>query len=687
MTGFRLRHRRSGDEAGADGVVRERSPEEIGAATQPRLLGARSRLGPVRGRDPCGPATVSQPTGRLTDVRADELLLDLDPTQRAAVTEPVVPLAILAPAGSGKTRALTRRIAWQAAEGNLDPNHVLAVTFTRKAAGELRGRLSRLGVRGAVTAGTFHAVALAQLRRRHADAGTTMPAILDRKARLLGPLLGGATGAELAVAINEIASEIEWAKARRIRPRATPPRCARRSARCPAPPARSRSSTPGYEREKKRKGLLDFDDLIAACTEALETDPEFAATQRWRFRHLFVDEFQDVTRAQLDLLRGVARRRHRPVRRRRSGPGDLRVRRRGRRAAHPVPARSSRARRSSGSAPTTDRRPRSSKAARAVLPEHERADVRAAGVEGSRPTVTAYADDAAEARGVADALLTGARPDAAVVEHGRAVPGQRAVGAVRRGAGPGRDPLPGARRGGVPRPARGEDRDRRAAQEREDRARPRVRRAPHRSRHRRAGAVRGPARARRRGRRARSRVPRRRRQHRFGQRVPRVPPRVVARWRRRRAARRRRRSAHVPPGEGARVGHRVRHRPRARARADLARERQARRRSTRNAACSTSRSAAPSATCTCRWAKERARGTRVSSRTKSPYLGEVERELGSCPGRDRTRPAAGPRRRPGRGSGSRRWMPASSRVGPPALRRARQPGAASWPAPRPSRRT
>jgi len=88
-------------------------------------------------------------------VRAEELLLDLDATQRAAVTEPVVPLAILAPAGSGKTRALTRRIAWQAAVGNLDPNHVLAVTFTRKAAGELRGRLSRLGVRGSVTAGTF----------------------------------------------------------------------------------------------------------------------------------------------------------------------------------------------------------------------------------------------------------------------------------------------------------------------------------------------------------------------------------------------------------------------------------------------------------------------------------------------------------------------------------------------------
>ncbi len=236
-------------------------------------------------------------------MRAEELLLDLDPSQRAAVTEPVVPLAILAPAGSGKTRALTRRIAWQAAAGNLDPNHVLAVTFTRKAAGELRGRLSRLGVRGAVTAGTFHAVALAQLRRRHADAGTAMPALLDRKARLLGPLLGKARGAELAVAINEIAAEIEWAKARRIRPDSYTAQVHRAERATPRSPAEIATIYTAYEREKKKKGLLDFDDLIAACTDALETDPAFAATQRWRFRHLFVDEFQDVTRAQLGLLR------------------------------------------------------------------------------------------------------------------------------------------------------------------------------------------------------------------------------------------------------------------------------------------------------------------------------------------------------------------------------------------------
>src|SRR5215470_7136484 len=111
----------------------------------------------------------------------DDLLRGLDATQRDAVTTPAAPLAILAGAGSGKTRVLTRRIAWQAREGAVDPRHVLAVTFTRKAAGELRTRPGRLGVQHDVTAGTFHAIALAQLRRRADDAGRAMPTLLERK--------------------------------------------------------------------------------------------------------------------------------------------------------------------------------------------------------------------------------------------------------------------------------------------------------------------------------------------------------------------------------------------------------------------------------------------------------------------------------------------------------------------------
>ena len=121
---------------------------------------------------------------------AAELLHDLDESQRRAVTSPARPLAILAPAGSGKTRVLTRRIAYQVATGEADASHVLALTFTRKAAGELRDRLRALGLREGVAAGTFHGVAWAQLRARWSDEGRAVPTLLTRKGRLLGELLG-----------------------------------------------------------------------------------------------------------------------------------------------------------------------------------------------------------------------------------------------------------------------------------------------------------------------------------------------------------------------------------------------------------------------------------------------------------------------------------------------------------------
>jgi ATP-dependent DNA helicase UvrD/PcrA len=232
----------------------------------------------------------------------DPLLHGLDATQRQAVTSTEAPLAILAGAGSGKTRVLTHRIAWQAREGLIDPSHVLAVTFTRKAAGELRSRLARLGVRQTVTAGTFHAIALAQLRRRNEEAGRTMPALLERKVRLLMPLVPG-RGREATLLASELAAEIEWAKARLVKPDGyehavaaagrTPPRAAGEVAEIYR----------AYEREKRKRRLVDFDDLITGCADALEHDAEFAAAQRWRFRHLFVDEFQDASAAQFRLVR------------------------------------------------------------------------------------------------------------------------------------------------------------------------------------------------------------------------------------------------------------------------------------------------------------------------------------------------------------------------------------------------
>ena len=234
--------------------------------------------------------------------RGDDLLGDLDPSQRAAVTSDAAPLAILAGAGSGKTRVLTRRIAWQARTERIDPAHTLAVTFTRKAAGELSRRLGALEVRG-VTAGTIHSIALGQLRRHAAERGRTMPAVLERKARILGPLVGG-RGPSARMAAAEIASEIEWAKARLIGPDEYAAAVARAGRTPPRPATEVASIYKSYEREKRSRGVVDFDDLLWWCADALEQDTEFAAAQRWRIRHLFVDEFQDVSPAQLRLLRG-----------------------------------------------------------------------------------------------------------------------------------------------------------------------------------------------------------------------------------------------------------------------------------------------------------------------------------------------------------------------------------------------
>ena len=239
----------------------------------------------------------------------DRLLQDLDPAQRDAVTCEQTPLAIMAGPGSGKTRVLTRRIAWRIATGRAEAPRVLAVTFTRKAAGELSSRLAALGVCGegrGVSAGTLHSIALAQLRRRAEQRDRAMPGLLERKARLLVPIVGEGRrrGPDTVSVAADVASEIEWAKARLIAADAYAA-AARRLGRDPSPGIDEVAGYYArYEQSKRRARLLDFDDLLWWCGDALDTDDDFAAEQRWRFRHLFVDEFQDVSPAQLRLVRG-----------------------------------------------------------------------------------------------------------------------------------------------------------------------------------------------------------------------------------------------------------------------------------------------------------------------------------------------------------------------------------------------
>ena len=234
-------------------------------------------------------------------VPADELLSDLSAEQHRAVTSAASPLCVLAGAGTGKTRVLTWRIAYQVATGRVAAEHVLALTFTRKAATELGARLSALGLREQVTAGTFHAVAAAQLRRWWADGGRRAPTLLSTPGRLLGSLAGEQPGLE-GISTGELAAEVAWAQARSIDPSRYGEEAAKAGRASRAPASAIALLYAAYRHAKRIRGLVDFDDLLAGCADAMEQDARFARAQHWRWRHLFVDEFQDLNPLQYRLL-------------------------------------------------------------------------------------------------------------------------------------------------------------------------------------------------------------------------------------------------------------------------------------------------------------------------------------------------------------------------------------------------
>jgi DNA helicase-2/ATP-dependent DNA helicase PcrA len=250
------------------------------------------------------PARSTRPDAMPRGLRPDSfgwvlpaLRLDqLDAEQREAVQTDAAPLCILAGPGSGKTRVLTHRIARRVEDGSADPRRVLALTFTRRAATELRTRLERLGIRDVGAVGTFHAVALAQLRQHRADTGRRPPTVLGQRRPVLEELLGGR-----GIPIGLAAREIDWACAQALTPdeyRNGPGRRRVGDGAAVAVAELQRS----YEQYKQRRGLLDFDDLLDECTRLLRTDTSFREAQHWLFRHVFVDEFQDLNRTQFDLL-------------------------------------------------------------------------------------------------------------------------------------------------------------------------------------------------------------------------------------------------------------------------------------------------------------------------------------------------------------------------------------------------
>lgn len=233
---------------------------------------------------------------------AAALLADLDSDQRTAVTAESHLVAVIAGAGSGKTRVLTRRIAWRVATQQADARHTLALTFTREAAGELRRRLARLGMRERVEAGTFHSVMLAVLKQRWEDIGRRPKTIVADRRRLVGDVLDPSQRRGIEGLVNEL----DWATARGINAERYSA-AARRSGRRPhAGVERAAAVFNEFEQLKRKRGIIDFDDVLALVIRDMEHDSGFADTLRWRFRHLLVDEAQDLNPLQhrlVDLLR------------------------------------------------------------------------------------------------------------------------------------------------------------------------------------------------------------------------------------------------------------------------------------------------------------------------------------------------------------------------------------------------
>jgi DNA helicase-2/ATP-dependent DNA helicase PcrA len=225
------------------------------------------------------------------------VILDgLNPEQRRAAEAVRGPVCILAGAGSGKTTTITRRIAWQVASGAVRSDQILAVTFTDKAAGEMRSRLARLGVDG-VEARTFHSAALSQLRRAKGDRPGR---ILSTKALLLRQIGNTLPPPYRFRPAGDLATEVEWAKNRRLTPQTY--RDGLRGHEPPIPEDLMATVFREYERRKVTSGAIDFEDLLELAVRMYEEDEFALAALRERYAAFTVDEYQDVNLLQQSLL-------------------------------------------------------------------------------------------------------------------------------------------------------------------------------------------------------------------------------------------------------------------------------------------------------------------------------------------------------------------------------------------------
>ncbi len=238
----------------------------------------------------------------------EAVLAALDPEQREVALAARGPVCVIAGAGTGKTRAIAHRVAYAVRTGVVNPGHVLAVTFTTRAAGELRSRLRQLdGPGGAgldqVTARTFHSAALRQLVHFWpATVGGRPPAVLDSKIGLLAEAARAARVPATGPELRDLATEVEWAKVMQVRPEDYAGAAAGHGRTPPVDHEAAGRVFAAYERLRRDRHLADFESVLELTAAILAGHPAAGAELRDRYRYFVVDEFQDVNPLQKLLL-------------------------------------------------------------------------------------------------------------------------------------------------------------------------------------------------------------------------------------------------------------------------------------------------------------------------------------------------------------------------------------------------
>ncbi len=242
----------------------------------------------------------NEPSSSFTALSPESVLIGLDADQRSAITAPTGIIVVRAGAGSGKTTVLTRRIAWRALSDTADINRTLAITFTRQAATEMRARLSQFDLDGRPTIGTFHAIARRLMMQHFQDKGKTAPVIINNRTSVLSVSMGADARKG---GLQDILGAIDWAHGHMCSPQQSVEKMTRAGLTIPLGPDRFVEVFEAYEKTKKKRGVVDLNDFLTFVVHEARRDQRYVESVNFQFKHLSVDEAQDMNPLQYEFLK------------------------------------------------------------------------------------------------------------------------------------------------------------------------------------------------------------------------------------------------------------------------------------------------------------------------------------------------------------------------------------------------